>query len=165
MNRKHFENPLFTNCGPQATLFDTPNPTSQPAAAGPAVDALADLAHFHGSGSVYRHALAKRLCFTEGVDHLREVAGAYWLVDAIASYFGNRGKIARANERFRALHFWTLRKSEGGAILEAKEDSDCPPVVCQEIEFTDFPFPASGEFKLFCAACATGWVLMLPSEY
>lgn len=129
----------------------------------------ATLRQFNGCETPIRHSMARRLCFTDGINYLRQKASAFWLVDAIASYFRHRGPIDRAREQFRSLHFWTLERAEGaGARLIAREDSGMPAVVLQEIPYTDFPFPADGEFTLNCAEVYIGeercWLLMLPSE-
>jgi len=39
-----------------------------------------------GSGHFYRHALMRSVLYTEGVEYLCKQAGAYWLVDLIASW-------------------------------------------------------------------------------
>lgn len=44
-----------------------------------------DLARFKGSESFYPQGLS-RLVYTEGVKYLADNAGAYWLIDLIASY-------------------------------------------------------------------------------
>jgi hypothetical protein len=50
-------------------------------------DLRAQLAQFIGSETLTRHSLVRRVLLTEGVMFLAKAAGAYWLTDAIASYF------------------------------------------------------------------------------
>lgn len=90
--------------------------------------------------------------FTDGVKHLADRAGAYWLIDAIFSY--------QIHKKIRDLPFqiWTLKVAESSAILEMKEDDGEPIKVRQEIKYTDFP---DGEVKLYLI----NGVLLLPSEY
>ena len=45
-----------------------------------------DLRHFTGGVTRYRHGLNRRVIYTEGVQFLAEKAGAYGLIDVIASY-------------------------------------------------------------------------------
>ncbi len=46
---------------------------------------LRELAHFTGDLERYRHWTG-RLIYTPGVQHLAERAGAYWLIDLVASH-------------------------------------------------------------------------------
>lgn len=118
-----------------------------------------ELNGFCGTENHYRHFTGG--LFTDGVKHLADRAGAYWLIDAVLSY--------QCEQKIRALPFqvWTLKvlrselgknKNEPMAILEMKEDTDAPIKVRQKFEYTDFP---EGEIKLYFQ----NGVLFLPSEY
>jgi hypothetical protein len=147
----------------------------------------ADLQQFTGCEVPIRHNIARRLCFTDGVAHMRKAAEAYWLVDAIASYYHKGSPIYSASEDFQYLHIWTLRAAtageeikgddleEGAArfVLEAREDTRVPPVIQQGIAFTDFPFELNDKgnpkpFKLYSGLTMIGedlyHILMLPTE-
>lgn len=112
---------------------------------------LKNLGQFTGTERYHRHTLA-RLLYTDGVEFLAENADCYWLIDAIASY-----QPQLKSQRLREFQVWTLTVKDRSAILTCREDSDCEPVVTQEIEFTDFPLP---EIKLW----VENGVLLLPSE-
>lgn len=103
------------------------------------------LAQFVGTEEWHKHQFG--LKYTDGVKFLAENSGAYWLVDAIASY-----------QKKESFQLWTLTVTDHRAVLEMREDSDAPIIVQQNIEFTDFPLP---EIKLYLV----DGVLMLPSEY
>lgn len=45
-----------------------------------------ELQYFTGDSERWRHPLCRKLIYTPGVRHLAERAGAYWLLDAIASW-------------------------------------------------------------------------------
>ena len=81
-----------------------------------------------------------------------EKAGAFWLVDAIASY--------QTKSKVRALdiQFWFLNVKDGKAELYCHEDSGMPKIVRQKFDYTDFP---DGEWKFY----VQNNVLMLPQEY
>lgn len=114
-----------------------------------------DLSGYYGSETVYRHMLGVR--YTEGVKAMAEQAGAYWLIDAIASY--QISPKVRRNEKLQEIQFWSLTVTkEGKATLECVEDAGRPAVIRQRISSTDFPVEG---IKLYLA----GGVLMLPSEY
>lgn len=103
---------------------------------------------------------------------MREKKDAFWLVDAIASYYHEGGPIQRAADQFfRDLHFWRLTPDgNGGATLTSDADTGQPKVITQEIEFTDFKFDSDDPYVLFSGRDLTPdgkevWVLHLPSEY
>ena len=117
-----------------------------------------NLAQAIGSMSYTRHQFG--IIMTDGVVQLREDADAYWLVDAIASYFHKH------KEEFQVwkLEVDTEKKS---AVLTMKEDSNRPELVRQEIEYTDFPLD-SIEFYLQLGSIdgtTPNYILMLTSEY
>jgi len=89
--------------------------------------------------------------YTDGVRYLAEEAGAYWLLDVIASYQPQLGDVE--------FQVWKLEKqANNSALVYAVEDEGKPPLVEQEIPYTDFPFE---EYKLYCQ----NTVILLPSEY
>ena len=115
-----------------------------------------ELQQFIGGGDVYEHTLGP-LLYTEGIKYLAEKVGAYWLIDAVASY--QPEQIIRSNPRLRHFQLWRLEVQEDKqARLELREDSHLPPVLTQRIEYTDFPLK---EFE--CFVC--DGVLMLKGEY
>jgi hypothetical protein len=103
-----------------------------------------DPSQFSGSEYYYKHFTG--LLYTDGVQYLAETFGAYWLIDAIASY-----------ARKEPFQLWELAVHENSATLTCREDSGLRPVVTQEIEYTDFP----ENIKLY----VSNNVLMLPREY
>lgn len=131
----------------------------------------ANLHQFIGTEAYHRCGLGRLTVCTDGVHYLRQNADCFWLTDAIASYMLPPEKMAKKyGEDFAYMSFWTLRKTEGnGAVLEARADSGQPPKIQQVIEFTDFPFPESGEFLLYVGVGECDgkmcYVAMLPSEY
>ena len=104
-----------------------------------------DLEQFTGTEHYYRHVFG--ITYTDGVKYMAEVAGAYWLLDAVASY-----------ARKEPFQVWKLMKQEAGWVLTMQEDSDEPFLVTQVIEFSDFPMD---EVTLWLI----DGVLILPSEY
>ena len=94
------------------------------------------------------------LLYTDGVQYLAENADCYWLIDAVASY---QPQVNRT-PALRDFQVWTLAVKDRSATLTCRADSDEPPVVTQEIEYTDFPLP---EITLW----VEGGVLLLPSEH
>lgn len=114
-----------------------------------------DLAQFTGTTQWYQHWL-KRFTYTDGVKYLADQAGAYWLLDAIASH---QTRQLLSDSMLREFQIWTLTVNleDKTAKLVCERDTD-DVAVTQNIPYTDFPLP---EVKLYL----TGGVLMLTSEY
>ena len=90
--------------------------------------ALSELSSFIGSESFYRHCLG-RLLYTDGVQYLAENAGAYWLINVVASYQHKR-RVAR-----EPFQLWTLKVDDRKrAIVTIQSDSDQEPIITQRIE-------------------------------
>jgi len=115
-----------------------------------------DLIQFCGSTEAYRH-WTKRLVYTEGVQYMAEHGGAYWLIDAVASYQPDKRIASRPD--LVDFQLWELVVAQDkSATLTMRGDSDQPAVVTQEIPFTDFPL---AQIKFYVC----NGTLMLPSEY
>lgn len=117
-----------------------------------------DLDQFIGSEVFYRHVFGG-LIFTEGVKFLADEGGAYWLIDAIASY-QNTKQIVQ-DPMLRDFQIWNLtRKDDNSAVLTCKKDSNYEPAIVQNIPWTDFPLE---KIDLW-AERGEHMTLMLPSE-
>ena len=126
---------------------------------------LNELQYFTGDLERWRHLLYRKLIYTPGVKHLAERAGAFWLIDAIASWLPSRQfqAAAQRDQRIYDIHFWKLMASDDrSAVLTAVADSGEEPFIRQAIEFTDFPLM---EIDLYCAFDGEHWTLMLPGDY
>ena len=112
----------------------------------------AQLPHFTGTNEWHKHPTG--LLFTDGVKFIADHAGAYWLIDLIASW----QKRARKDLMLRELQLWELRvnleANTGDAICLRKANDEA---FRQHIPFTDFPLP---QLRLYLE----NDVLCLPSE-
>lgn len=119
------------------------------------------LPYFSGTETWHRWSpLFPKVTLTEGTKWLADNAGAYWLMDAIASY----QKDCEKDEMLCDMQFWTLRVNEDKtATLICERDTD-DVAFKQEIEYTDFPLK---EIKLYCASGGpqNTMVILLPGEY
>ncbi len=124
----------------------------------------ADLWQFTGDMIRYTHPLNRNLVYTPGVRYMADKAGAYWLIDAIASYFGSdiMNKAMSQDDRLSSLQFWKLTVNDNSAVLTATADSDAKPFITQEIPFTDFPLP---KIDIWAGFDGSHWTLYLPSEH
>ncbi len=113
-----------------------------------------DLIQFTGSENWYRHRLFRKYLYTDGIQYLAEVAGAYWLMDKIFSCHACVAKLE--GEEF---YVWdlTLNNDGQGAKLICTDGND-NKLYSENILFTDFPLK---HIRLFFQ----NNTLFLPSEY
>jgi len=108
--------------------------------------------------------LFPKMLLTDGAKYVADhggESGAYWLMDAIASYQPQLQK----DPQLEAAQFWKLQvRPDRTATLLCRADSNVEPAVKQEIEFTDFDLP---EIELYCMPVGDGkhHTILLPSEY
>ena len=120
----------------------------------PAQDLKAeDLHQFTGSEFWYRHGLVRNILFTDGVKHVADYGGAYWLLDEIA--LSQRSVNAVMATPFQA---WKLAVKPDRTATLSCEDGDDNVVFTKAIAFTDFPLP---EIALWLANNTS----YLPSEH
>jgi len=89
---------------------------------------------------------------------MAKAAGAYWLIDAIASYQCETRVFAEA------FQVWTLKVDPvaRSGVLTMTDGNTPEPIVTQSLDYTDFPLEA---FTLWLVDDNRHQVLMLPSEY
>jgi hypothetical protein len=113
---------------------------------------LTQLALFTGTEHYYR--LTRKHLLTDGTKYLAEAAGAYWLMDAIASHLHEIG----TSDWFVLVHM----NVEGTSATMIYEDGNGHEHARQEISYTDFPMPS---ISLYACFDGDHWVIMLKSEY
>jgi hypothetical protein len=119
-------------------------------------DRLENLGQFCGTCAWYKlGGIFRNWLLTDGTQYLAETYQAFWLMDAIASYFSKL--------RSHPFQVWTLKvnKENRSCVLSAT-DGNNHTLVRQEIAFTNFP----DDITLYAADNGDGyWVIMLTSEY
>jgi len=113
----------------------------------------ADLEQFTGTDHYYRHAINRKVLFTDGIKYLADQAGAYWLLDEIALIQPYDKRVA-----VEPFQVWTLRVTANQTALLTCDDGNGNIVFSKDIEFTDFPLD---EVTLWFA----NGVIYLPSEH
>jgi hypothetical protein len=110
------------------------------------------LRQFTGTTQYYRHLSGLR--YTDGVKFLAEAAGAYWLIDLIASWQPK----ALEDEWLRQFQLWELfvDASGSGTVICSRDSED--EAFRQPVAFTDFPL---NYLRLY----VEGGVILLPSEH
>jgi hypothetical protein len=129
-----------------------------------------DLSRFIGSVEWTRWSpLFSETIASEGMMFVASQGEAFWLLDAIASHEENNEELVAACEqsaRFDYLHFWrlTVDAETREARLVCIADEGEPPVVQQDISYTDFPL---SELTVYAGNDGPGTPrkLFLPSEY
>ena len=87
---------------------------------------------------------------------LAEEAGAYWLIDAIASFQWYHRVI---HEPFQ---LWAVKLTDGGGcVVSMRRDTGEEPIVEPIVEHTDFP----EDFECFACDNGQGHTMMLKGEY
>jgi len=121
----------------------------------------AALEQFSGTDQYHRLSpLHGRLVVTDGVKYLCDQAGAYWLVDVIASH----QRRALRDPMLQDIQFWTIRVDEEKrtALVTCARDED-DVVIRQRIPWTDFPL-AEQRIWVERGGPNDTWVAMLPGE-
>ena len=118
------------------------------------------LAQCHGTQEWYKLSiLSPRMFYTQGVKALADMAGAYWLLDAIASHQPR----CERDPMLRDIQFWTLKKREDGKWILICEKDTNDVAISQVIEYSDFPLPEG--IKLYVEPMDKYMVILLPSEH
>jgi len=112
-----------------------------------------DLRQFTGTETWYRHALNRKVLYTEGAQYVAEHGGAYWLLDEIATIQPYDKAVAA--EPFQV---WKLKVRPDRTATLSCEDGDGKVVFTKDIPYTDFPLD---EITLWFA----NYVIYLPSEH
>lgn len=122
------------------------------------------LYQFTGDILRYTHPLNRKVIYTPGVRYLADASKAYWLIDAIVSYFGSpeMNTAMAKDHRLKQMQFWRLEVNDEKAVLTAEADAGEEPFIRQEIPYTDFPLKA---IAVWAAYDGTYWTLYLPSEH
>lgn len=113
----------------------------------------ADLNQFTGSETWYRHAINRKVLFTDGAKYVAEHGGAFWLLDEIALI--QPYEKAVAVDEFQV---WKLTVRADSTATLTCDNGNGRIVFTKEIEFTDFPLP---EITLYFQ----NNTIFLPSEY
>lgn len=96
-----------------------------------------DLAIFTGSESFYRHALNRKVVFSEGAHYVAEAGGAFWLLDEIALIQPYDARVGKTE-----FQVWTLTVRADRTAALVCEDGNYNVVFTKDIAFTDFPLDA-----------------------
>ena len=110
------------------------------------------LGNFTGTERYFR--ISRQHLLTDGTKYLADTAGAYWLMDAIASHLAEIG----TEDWFIVVR---MQVADSAALM-IYEDGNGKEHARQAIPFTDFPLD---EITVYCCWDGEHWVTMLPSEY
>lgn len=111
---------------------------------------LADLNQFTGTEAYHRLTMLWPLKCTDGVKYVADEAGAYWLVDIVASY--------QPQLQDQEFQQWILTVNPDHSATVICTDGNEKELIRQKLEYTDFPLPS---ITFYCIDN----VLLLTSEY
>lgn len=97
--------------------------------------AQSDLANLTGSERWFRHSVARHILYTEGVQHVAEHGGAYWLIDEIV--FAQAVPAVSSQE----FQMWRLAVNANQSAILTCDDGNGRVVFTKSLVFTDFPLP------------------------
>lgn len=113
----------------------------------------AELQGFIGTQNYYRNFTG--LLYTDGIQHLADRAGAYWLIDLVGSY--------QPRLHDAPFQLWSVAVNQDrSAQVTMVEDDGMPTRVSQDLPFTDFPLD---DFSFYCCYDGQIPVMLLKSEY
>ena len=116
---------------------------------------LSNLAQFSGTEAYHRLSpLHGKLVVTDGVKYLADAAGAYWLIDIIASYQIHLGKYP--------FQVWALTKTKTGGCVVRCTDGNNVRIKSQRVGYTDFPLET---ISIWVESSGTTLVALLPGEH
>lgn len=114
----------------------------------------AELRQFTGTEHYYKYMFD--IVLTDGTKYLADRAGAYWLMDVVASW--------QTAKKVACEHFqlWKLDVKEDKKATVLADDGNGNEIARQKIPYTDFPLRSQ---RLYLVNDGRYRVLMLPSEY
>ena len=122
-----------------------------------------DLNQFSGDSIRYR-SIHPRIIYTPGIRYVAENAGAYWLINTIASYYSSDEMREAVEEDYRVaeMQIWRLSVHDNRGQLTARADAGEPVFISEVIHYTDFPLE---RIDIWGVSNAEHTTLLLPSEY
>lgn len=113
-----------------------------------------DLRQFTGTEAYYHLPIFKRYVYTDGVRHVAQTGGAYWLIEKI---FACQSCVPGLSQE--EICFWSLTlNAEGKGAQLVCTDGNYKNLYSENIVFTDFPLK---KIRFYFQ----NNVLFLPSEY
>ena len=113
----------------------------------------ADLSQFTGTEQWYRHALNRKVLFTDGAKYVADEGDANWLLDEIALAQHYEKRLARQD-----FQVWKLTVNANHTGTITVEDGNDNVIFTKPLDYTDFPAP---EITLWFR----NNVIYLPSEH
>lgn len=111
----------------------------------------------NGTGVFYRHPLARRFAYSEGVQEMAE-AGCYWLVDLLATELPEQ--FTKRPQHYDCMVTVTVKDSEArirGEFVDGDKSA-----WRRKVDYTDLP---DGDYKFYVAKEGTEFRCILLSEY
>lgn len=118
-----------------------------------------NLRQFTGTESYHRWSvLFRNFVLTDGAKYLAEEAGAYWLMDAVASHYQSYKKEGFVCAKLQQLNEgWVLTIDDGNGNILTQQVIGYSDFPIEEISLYVIPQEQKDGSKL--------WVILLPSEY
>jgi len=120
----------------------------------------------NGMNETYRHALFRGFFYSDGARELATVAGAYWLLDIVASEVAPvMRRLINSPDGVGTSYLEMTVTDDAKAVLALTIADDAPPAWSKTIPFTDFPQGRWVLFEVGPFGDAQGVIAILPSEH
>lgn len=93
----------------------------------------------NGVNQLFRHALNRNLRFSDGVKSLADAAGAYWLIDIVATECAVRYVQDLKKDKAPGCALVEVKVNGKTAELAMTYADDAPPIWKRKIAYTDLP--------------------------
>lgn len=94
----------------------------------------------NGANTIYQHALVRRFRYSDGVREVADVAGAYWLLDVLATEVTQVALTAFKNHgHTQGTIELVVDEAAMGVINLRPPIDDAPALWSRVVDFTDFP--------------------------
>lgn len=143
---------------------DHPEPTTHDLAA--AVHGVLDQSR-NGMNEAFRHNMFRRFFYSDGARELAKIAGAYWLLDIIATEVAPvMRRLLDSPQGIGTTYLEMTVTPDDKAVLSLTTSDTGPAAWSKTIDYTDFPHGHWVLFELgdFGSDCQ-GIIAVLPSEH
>jgi hypothetical protein len=101
--------------------------------------------------------LFRKAVLTDGAKYLADKAGAYWLMDVIASH-----QVLLLKNKEHWFQVWHIEVGDNNNAVITCDDGNGNVLARQEIEYTNFPIKS---YELYAIFDGNNLVILLKSEY
>jgi hypothetical protein len=120
----------------------------------------------NGMNTAFQHGMFRGFFYSDGARDLAEAAGAYWLLDIIATEAAPvLRRLLDSPDGVGTSYLEMTVADDDKALIALTVADDAPPAWSKTIDYTDFPHGQWVLFELGDFAEGQGIIAVLPSEH